>query len=367
MINFLDLKESYKELETELDVAVLRASRSGWYIGGSEVEIFEHNFAEYTQAKHCVGVASGLDALVLALRALDIGCGDEVIVPSHTYIATWLAISAVGAIPVPVEPVSGNFNLDAVSAEAFITPRTKALLPVHLYGVPADMHAICLLAKKYGLVVIEDGAQAHGAKVRGEPIGQHGDVVAWSFYPGKNLGALGDAGAVTTNSTYIANRIRKLGNYGSSVKYFNEERGVNSRLDPIQAAVLDVKLKYLDAWNIRRQKIAQRYSQALADLPLVLPQIPDWANSAWHLFVITTPERDLLQAHLTKAGIQTMIHYPVPPHRQVAYHDLGLKQGSLPVAERYANELLSLPVGPQLRMQDVETVIDVIKDYYSRG
>ena len=359
-VPFLDLKAAYAELSAELDVAILRASRSGWYIGGQEVETFEADFAAYTEAQYCVGVGNGLDALVLALRALDIGPGDEVIVPSHTFVATWLAVSAVGAIAVPVEAAVGCYNMDTTSAEAHITPRTKAILPVHLYGIPADMDAICQLAKKHGLVVIEDAAQAHGAKVRGKRIGSHGDVVAWSFYPGKNLGALGDGGAITTNNVNIANRIRKLGNYGSSVKYFNEEQGVNSRLDPIQAAVLAVKLKHLDAWNKRRQNIAQIYSQALADLPIASPPVPDWAEAVWHLYVIATSQRELLQTNMTKAGIQTLIHYPIPPHLQVAYQHLGLKKGSLPVAERYANEVLSLPIGPQLAIQDVERVIEVL-------
>ncbi|MEQ1602950.1 MAG: DegT/DnrJ/EryC1/StrS family aminotransferase [Methylophilaceae bacterium] len=361
-VPFLDLKASYNELAAELDTAVLRASRSGWYIGGAEVETFEAEFAAYTQAKYCVGVGNGLDALILALRALDIGAGDEVLVPSHTFIATWLAVSAVGAIPVPVEPISGSYNLDAASAEAYITSRTKAILPVHLYGIPADMDAICQLAKKHRLAVVEDAAQAHGAKVRGKRIGSHGDVVAWSFYPGKNLGALGDAGAITTNDTTIAQRIRKLGNYGSSVKYFNEERGINSRLDPIQAAILAVKLKHLDAWNTRRENIAQHYTRALAHLPITLPQVPAWAEAVWHLYVIATPQRDLLHASLTKADIQTLIHYPVPPHLQRAYMDVGASKLSLPLAERYANEVLSLPIGPQLDAEHVEKVISVVAD-----
>jgi len=364
-VAFLDLKAAYTELAAELDAAVLRVSHSGWYIGGQEVESFEADFAAYTEAKYCVGVGNGLDALILALRALDIGPGDEVIVPSHTFIATWLAVSAVGAIPVPVEAVAGSYNLDAASAEAHVTSRTKAILPVHLYGIPADMDAICKLAKKHGLAVIEDAAQAHGAKVRGNRVGSHGDVVAWSFYPGKNLGALGDGGAITTNHADIAQRIRQLGNYGSSVKYFNDERGVNSRLDPIQAAVLAVKLKHLDTWNKRRQDIARIYSRALAGLPLALPQVPDWAEAVWHLFVIATPQRELLQTYMTRTGIQTLIHYPAPPHLQAAYRDLSLAAGNLPVAERYANEVLSLPIGPQLAMPDVGKVVDVLTGYFA--
>lgn len=360
MVNFLDLKAAYDELKDELDAAVLRSSGSGWYIGGQEVEAFEHDFAAYTQSKHCVGVGNGLDALTLALRALDIGPGDEVIVPSHTFIATWLAVSAVGATPVPVEAIAGSYHLDADSAAEHITTRTKAIMPVHLYGIPADMDALSQFAKKHGLLVVEDAAQAHGAKVRDRRIGSHGDVVAWSFYPGKNLGALGDGGAITTNNVHIANRIRKLGNYGSSVKYFNEELGVNSRLDPIQAAVLAVKLKYLDLWNQRRQGIADIYSQALAGLPIELPQVHAWAEAVWHTYVIATPQRELLQKRMTEAGIQTLIHYPVPPHLQAAYHSLGFKLGSLPSAERYAKEVISLPIGPQLSMDDVTRVVKVL-------
>jgi len=359
-VPFLDLKAAYSELSTELDTAVLRASRSGWYIGGSEVESFEADFAAYTEAKYCVGVGNGLDALTLALRALDIGAGDEVIVPSHTFIATWLAVSAVGAKPIPVEPAEGSYNIDVASIERFITPRTKAIMPVHLYGMPVDMDEICALAKKHGLAVVEDAAQAHGAKVRGKKIGSHGDVVAWSFYPGKNLGALGDGGAITTNNEAIASRVRELGNYGSAVKYYNEERGVNSRLDPIQAAALSVKLKHLDAWNQRRQDIAKIYSQTLSGLALGLPHVPTWAEPVWHLYVVATPERDALQSQLASAGVQTLIHYPVPPHLQKAYQVLDIKAGSLPAAERLAKQVLSLPIGPHLATADIEHVLSVL-------
>jgi len=359
-VPFLDLKAAYSELRQELDEAVLRASRSGWYIGGPEVERFEADFAAYTEAKCCVGVGNGLDALTLALRALDIGAGDEVIVPSHTFIATWLAVSAVGAKPIPVEPAEGSYNIDVASIERFITPRTKAIMPVHLYGMPVDMDAICTLAKKHGIAVVEDAAQAHGAKVRGKKIGSHGDVVAWSFYPGKNLGGLGDGGAITTNNEAIASRVRELGNYGSAVKYYNGERGVNSRLDPIQAAALSVKLKHLDAWNQRRQAIAKTYSQALGGLGLGLPQVPTWADPVWHLYAVTTSQRDALQSQLALAGIQTLIHYPVPPHLQKAYQVLDIKAGSLPVAERLAQQVLSLPMGPHLAAGDVEHVLSAL-------
>lgn len=359
-IPFLDLKAAYSELQQELDDAVLRASRSGWYIGGPEVERFEADFSAYTEAKYCVGVGNGLDALTLALRALDIGPGDEVIVPSHTFIATWLAVSAVGAVPIPVEPSSNSYNISAATIEPLITSRTKAIMPVHLYGMPVDMDAICILAKKYGLAVVEDAAQAHGAKVRGKRVGSHGDVVGWSFYPGKNLGALGDGGAVTTNNEAIASRVRELGNYGSVVKYYNDERGVNSRLDPIQAAVLSVKLKYLDIWNKRRQDIAETYSNALTGLGIGLPDQPPWAEAVWHLYVVTTPERETLQSRLASAGVQTLIHYPVPPHLQKAYQPLGINPGNLPVAERFANEVLSLPISPHLSVDSVDCVVSSI-------
>lgn len=364
MVAFLDLKAAYAELAHELDEAVLRASRSGWYIGGPEVETFEASFANYTQAAHCVGLGNGLDALTLALRALDVGAGDEVIVPSHTFIATWLAVSAVGATPIPVEPDAGSYHITAENIAPHITARTKVIMPVHLYGIPVDIDAICTLAKKHGLYVVEDAAQAHGAKVRDQRIGAHGDVVAWSFYPGKNLGALGDGGAITTNNEVLANRIRMLGNYGSSVKYHNEERGVNTRLDPIQAAVLSVKLKYLDTWNQRRQQIAEIYSDALVGLPIELPQVQHWAQSVWHLYVIATEAREALQRHMTEQGVQTLIHYPIAPHLQNAYQDLQVKFGHLPLAERYASQVLSLPMGPQLAMADVEKVVDAVRAFY---
>ena len=364
-IPFLDLKASYGELAAELDTAILRVSNSGRYIGGEEVEAFEADFASYTEAKYCVSVGNGLDALILALRALDIGVGDEVIVPSHTFIATWLAVSAVGATIVAVEPLSGSYHIDAASIKPYINHRTKAILPVHLYGIPADIDAICALASAHDLVVIEDAAQAHGAKVRGKRIGSHGHIVAWSFYPGKNLGALGDGGAITTNDMQLANRVRNLANYGSSIKYYNQQRGVNSRLDPIQAAVLNVKLKYLDSWNMRRTSISERYKSGLAQLNIKLnislPQVPDWADAVWHLYPICTANlahlRDQLQTHLREVGIQTQIHYPVPPHLQQAYQDLNFAVAQYPVAERYANTLLSLPIGPQLMMEDVDRVI----------
>jgi dTDP-4-amino-4,6-dideoxygalactose transaminase len=359
-IPFLDLGAAYTELKAEIEIAVLTSLRSGWYIGGQEVEAFEHEFTVYTETRHCVGVANGLDALHLALRAMDIGAGDEVIVPTNTYIATWLAVSQCGAIPVPVEPLESTCNIDTALIEAAITPRTKAIIPVHLYGQPADLDPILAIAHKHGLRVLEDAAQAHGACYKGKRIGGHGDVVAWSFYPGKNLGALGDAGAITTNDPDIADRIRVLRNYGSRVKYVNEVQGYNSRLDPVQAAVLRVKLKVLDAWNERRAKIATRYTAALVGSGLAIPTVPSWAEPVWHLYVVQSSRRDALQKALGETGIGTLIHYPIPPHLQQAYAGAGYAKGRFPIAERLANQMLSLPIGPQLDDASVAIVIDVI-------
>lgn len=359
-IPFLDLGATYQELKADIDVAVQRVFDSGWYILGPEVEAFESEWAKYCGAAHAVGLANGLDALVLALKALDIGAGDEVIVPSNTYIATWLAVTAVGARPVPVEPDPATHNIDPERIEAAITSATRVILPVHLYGQPADMDPILALARKYGIRVVEDGAQAHGARYRGQRVGAHSDIVCWSFYPGKNLGAFGDAGAVTTNDANLADRIRVLRNYGSRVKYTNEERGANSRLDPLHAAVLRVKLRHLDTWTERRCAIAAIYAAGLKDSGLILPHIPDWAEPAWHLYVVRTADRDALQQQLAKAGIGSLIHYPIPPHLQDAYADLRLSQGSLPLAEKLAGEVLSLPIGPHLSIAEAHEVVRAI-------
>lgn len=357
-IPFLDLRAAYLELKHEIDAAIARVLDSGWYILGPEVESFEAEWAEYCGASHAVGVGNGLDALTLALRALEIGPGDEVIVPSNTYIATWLAVCAVGATPVPVEPDLATYNIDTALIPAAITPRTKALLPVHLYGQPADLDAIIAIARDHGLRVLEDAAQAHGASYKGRRIGSHGDAVAWSFYPGKNLGALGDGGAVTTNDPELADRLRMLRNYGSRVKYVNQAKGFNSRLDPIQAAVLRVKLNVLDEWNARRKAIAEQYLALLASQAshFALPAVPDYADSVWHLFVVRHPQRDALAQRLTAAGIGNLIHYPIPPHRQGAYADSGFGEGAYPIAERIAEEVLSLPIGPHLNMDFVKTI-----------
>lgn len=365
-IPVLDLGDAYRELQVEIEAAVLSSLRTGWYIGGSEVEAFERAFSAYTETTHCVGVGNGLDALHLALRAMDIGPGDEVIVPSNTYIATWLAVSQCGATPMPVEPLDGTCNLDPALIEAAVTGRTKAILPVHLYGQPADLDPILAIARKHGLRVLEDAAQAHGARYKGRPVGGHGDAVAWSFYPSKNLGALGDAGAVTTNDPEIATRVRALGNYGSKSRYRNDVLGYNSRLDPVQAAVLSVKLRHLDTWNARRREIALLYDLALTGAGLMLPQVPAWAEPVWHLYVIRHSRRDDLQKALEHAGIGTAIHYPIPPHRQEAYAALRLPKGTFPLAERMAAEVLSLPIGPQLKPTDAQSVAGTLTEVLRR-
>ncbi len=357
MIPFLDLKGPYLELKDEIDEAISRVVSSGWFIGGGECDQFEADYAKYCEAKHCIGLANGLDALHLALRAMDVGPGDEVIVPSNTYIATWLAVSQCGATPVPVEPDERSYNIDPALIEAAITPRTKVILPVHLYGQPADMDPILAIARKHGLRVLEDGAQAHGARYKGKRLGAHGDAVAWSFYPGKNLGALGDGGAVTTNDAQLADRLRVLRNYGSRVKYVNEVQGYNSRLDPLQAAVLSVKLRHLDSWNARRRAVAAAYTVGLQGCGLVLPHVPDTMEPAWHLYVVRSQTRDRLQQQLATAGVGSLIHYPIPPHKQAAYASAGFAASAFPLATAMADEVLSLPMGPHLNEADLDAVI----------
>lgn len=365
-VPFLDLHAAYLELKDEIDAAIARVLESGWYILGPEVEAFETEWADYCGARFAVGVGNGLDALTLALRALEVGPGDEVIVPSNTYIATWLAVSAVGARPVPVEPDLDTYTIDSAGIEAALTPATKAILPVHLYGHPADLDPILALAQQQGLFVVEDAAQAHGARYRGRRIGAHGDAVCWSFYPGKNLGALGDAGAVTTNREDVAERLRLLRNYGSRVKYVNEVKGVNSRLDPLQAAVLRVKLRHLDEWNGRRRKLASFYTQRLGSSGVQLPQVAPWAESAWHVYVIRSAQREALQRRLTEAGIGTLVHYPIPPHRQKAYAEEGFAETVFPLASRLAQEILSLPMGPHVARGQAQRVVEQIMAFVKR-
>jgi dTDP-4-amino-4,6-dideoxygalactose transaminase len=360
-VPFLDLQAAYRELQDRIDTAITRVSHSGWYVLGPEVESFENRFGAYCKATDCVGVANGLDALHLALLALGIGPGDEVIVPSNTYIATWLAVTQTGAQVVPVEPDPLTFNIDPTKIEGAISERTRAILPVHLYGLPADMDAILGIAQQHHLHVVEDAAQAHGARYKGQPIGAHGDMVAWSFYPSKNLGAMGDAGAITVKDAARTHTVKTLRNYGSSRRYVNEVRGFNSRLDPLQAAVLSVKLDALDAWNQRRRETAEFYLHHLKGLEHVsLPLTPSWAESAWHLFVIRHPRRDALQKALAAHGIETLIHYPIAPHMQQAYADLGWARGSYPIAEQLADEVLSLPIGPHISIAQREQVVETL-------
>ena len=363
-VPFLDLKAQYRELQEQLDAAYHRVAESGRFILGPEVEKFESELAAYCEAKHCVGAGNGLDALHLILRAAGIGSGDEVIVPGNTYIATWLAVSYAGATPVPVEPDERTYNIDPDKIEAAVTKRTRAIMAVHLCGQPADMDAINEVASRHDLRVIEDCAQAHGARYKGARTGTLGFAAAFSFYPGKNLGALGDGGAVTTNDDDLARRVRIIGNYGSEVKYYNEAKGINSRLDEFQAAFLRVKLARLDEWNSHRQQIAKDYLQALEGVAnLTLPHVPAWADPVWHLFMVRHPKRDLLQKHLTANGVGTIIHYPLPPHLQKAYAELGYTRGAFPISEKLADEVLSLPMSAHQTAEETSYVVQQLSAF----
>ena len=360
-IDFLNLKRVNAPHDAALREAIGRVLDSGWYVLGAETEAFEREFAAYCGVTHCIGVANGLDALHLILRAYGIQEGDEVIVPSNTFIATWLAVSQAGARPVPVEPDPLTHNLDPARVEAAVTPRTRAIMPVHLYGQTADMDPINDIARRHGLKVIEDAAQAHGATYRGRRAGGLGDAAGFSFYPGKNLGALGDGGAITTSDDQLAAALRKLRNYGSSVKYRHEVAGVNSRLDEIQSAVLRVKLPHLDAENAARAAVAAQYLQALAGTDLQLPVVPQGMAPAWHLFVVGSSRRDALQAHLKAQQIGTLVHYPLACHLQGAYADQTWP--SLPLAERLQSQVLSLPMSPYLDGDDVRAVAEAVRAF----
>jgi dTDP-4-amino-4,6-dideoxygalactose transaminase len=355
MIPFLELKPGYIELKDEFDAAYHRVMNSGWYLMGGELEAFESEFAAYTGTEHCVAVGTGLDALIIILKAHNIGLNDEVIVPAHTFIATWLAVTLVGATPIPVDVDEATGNINTALIEKVISKKTKAIIPVHLYGHPADMDPILDLAKKYEILVIEDAAQAHGATHNGRKCGALGDCAAFSFYPGKNLGAFSDGGAITTNNTDIANRARMLRNYGSSVRYNHELPGYNSRLDELQAAFLRIKLRHLDEWNARRASLASEYGKLLGSSSheIKLPLVKNTMTHVWHLFAIRHPARDLIQKRLSEVDIQTIIHYPIPPYRSEVYNKQNFDK--FPVADVFASEVLSLPLGPHMTMEDVKT------------
>jgi dTDP-4-amino-4,6-dideoxygalactose transaminase len=355
----------HQPLKAEILDVFERFYDKGWYVLGDEVAEFEKEYAAFNQTKYAVGVSNGLDALHIALKVLDIKEGDEVIVPSNTYIATLLAVSYTGAKPVLVEPDTATFNINPDNIKKAITAKTKAIIPVHLYGQACNMSAICEIAESYGLSVVEDNAQAHGASWNGKRTSSWGHINATSFYPGKNLGALGDAGALTTNIESFAQKVRLLRNYGSQQKYYNEVIGFNNRLDECQAAVLNVKLKYIKSWTNERQQIAKQYSELLNGIgDLILPQTAVGATHVYHLYVVRTSHRDALQAYLTSQGIGTLIHYPVPPHLQIAYKDLGYMKGSLPIAEDMANTCISLPLWPGMSKEQVEIVCDAIISFY---
>lgn len=363
-VDFLDLGRLHKPIRERLDEAYHRVVDSGWFIMGAELTAFESEFAAYCDVKHCIGVGNGLEALHLLLRAYGIGPGDEVIVPSNTFIATWLSVSQCGATPIPVEPNIHTHNIDPSLIEAAITPRTRAIMPVHLYGQPADMDPINMLARKYGLIVIEDAAQAQGARYKGRRVGSLGDAAGTSFYPGKNLGALGDGGAVLTNNDAIADKVKQLRNYGSSVKYQHELSGYNSRLDEMQAAFLREKLNFLEDWNSKRRSVAATYTAMLDGLKCDLPFTPDFAESVWHLYVIRSKERNSLKEYLEKQGISTVIHYPIPSHQQACYSEC--RNYSLNISETLASEVLSLPISPDITYGEIDYVCQAIKKFHEK-
>lgn len=358
-VPFLDLKKIHMTIRKKLDQAYQRVVDSGWFVMGPELEAFESEFANYCGVKHCIGVGNGLEALHLLLRAYEIGSGDEVIVPSNTFIATWLAVSECGATPVPVEPDAATYNIDPMQIESAISQKTRAIIPVHLYGQPADMDPINQIAAANDLIVIEDAAQAQGAFYKKRRVGSLGHGAATSFYPGKNLGALGDSGAVLISDDCIAKKVKQLRNYGSKKKYHHDVQGYNSRLDEMQAAFLRVKLSKLDHWNAARKETAACYSRCLEGTGLILPFVPEYADPVWHLYVVRSKQRDMLKQELERYKVCTVIHYPIPPHRQDSYQ--GFNNMSLPLADQLANEVLSLPIYPGLGNENIEYILSVIK------
>ena len=363
-VPFVSFEPMHNELREELNAAYERVMDSNYFIQGKEGKLFEEEFAAYCGAKYCVGVANGLDALYLILRAMEIGTGDEVIVPSNTFIATALAVSYVGATPIFVEPELENYIIDVKKIEAAITPKTRAIIAVHLQGRAADMDEINRIAKKYQIKVIEDAAQAHGTKYKGKRVGELSDAAGFSFYPGKNLGALGDGGCVVTNNKELADKVRALGNYGSDYKYHHIYQGNNSRLDELQAAFLRVKLPHLDKWNEERKKIAKRYLTEINNSKIILPpDVNEDYDHIYHVFVVRCKERDKLEKYLNNHGILTVKHYPVPIHLQGAYAELGLMEGALPIAEEISNTVLSLPMYYGMTEEQVNWVIECVNKY----
>ncbi|MDD4803085.1 MAG: DegT/DnrJ/EryC1/StrS family aminotransferase [Syntrophomonas sp.] len=363
MIPFLDLERIHRPLEVEIMDSIKRVVESNRFILGEEVEQFEAEFARYCNTDYCVAVGSGLDALHLILRAYGIGVGDEVIVPSNTFIATALAVSYAGATPVFVEPNEFTYNINVSLVEAKITPKTKAIIPVHLYGQPADMEPLLDLANRYNLKIIEDAAQAHGAIYKGHKVGSLGDAAGFSFYPGKNLGAFGDGGAVCSNDEELITRLKMFRNYGSQYKYVHEKKGFNSRMDEIQAAVLRIKLKYLDAWNDQRRNIAEQYAKRLKDVDIIIPAVLPDTIPVWHLYVVRHQKRDALQQYLRRNGIETLIHYPIPIHMQLAYKECDYLKDSFYLTQSMADSILSLPMYPGLGMEEIETVVRAIRNF----
>lgn len=364
-IPFLHFESMNSEVKAELLASFESFIDNGWYVLGEQVKQFEQEYAQFNQTQYCVGVANGLDALIIALKTLGIGNGDEVIVPSNTYIASWLAISSVGATPIPVEPNFQTYNINPSLIENAITKHTKAIMPVHLYGQSCEMKSIMEIAKKHQLFVVEDNAQAQGALCHHQITGSFGDINATSFYPGKNLGAYGDAGAITTNTQHLYQSAHTIRNYGSSQKYYNEVKGMNSRLDELQAGLLSIKLKRLHEWNKQRVAIATLYSENLKGIgDLVLPELAQGVTSVFHLYVVRTEKRDALKAYLEQKGIGTLIHYPLPPHMQKAYNDLGYQKGDFPIAEKIADTCLSLPIYPGLSNEQIQRVCDTLIAFY---
>jgi dTDP-3-amino-3,4,6-trideoxy-alpha-D-glucose transaminase len=365
-VPILELKPAYDELKAELDAAYHRVMDSGWLLLGRELEAFESEYAASVGSKHCIGVANGLEAMQLVLMALGVKAGDEVIVPSNGYIATWLAVTHVGATPVGCEPDPSTYNLDPARLAERITARTRVILPIHLYGQTADITAINAVAKPRGIFVLEDAAQSHGARCAGRAAGALGDAAGVSFYPSKNLGAMADGGAVMTDDATLADKLRHLRNYGSKIRYQNEYLGMNSRLSELQAAFLRAKLPRLSEWNARRVALARRYHEQLGGTAgLTLPSAPAWAEPVWHLFVVRTKRRDALQQHLSARGIGTQIHYPTPPHLSAAYAHAGGKRGDFPIAEQLASEVLSLPMGPHISPAQVDYVCAAVREFFA--